>query len=200
VAYSVVAIGIATLNACGGDSTGPKENSTLTAAEAQTVAAAIFTEINRAIASATFTPAKTQAGSTSASLTTAAALVPTTLNATVNANCQGGGTIKGTYSFTTDFNAQGSGTESGTVTVTAADCGVSTGTRTIVTNGGYTFTFSGSFANGQISSNFVWKATGNFTWTGGGSCALDYSFTVTPANKVTYTGSICGVSINGSSG
>jgi hypothetical protein len=194
LACSAAAIGSATLYGCGGDSTGPKTNNALSAAEAQTVAAAIFTEINRAIASATPTQ-----NAAMPSLAPAAALVPSTFNATVNTNCQAGGTIKGTYSFTTDFNAQGSGTESGTVTVTANQCVVSTGTRSIATNGSYTFTFSGSFTNGQISSNFVWKASGNFTWTGG-SCALDYSFTITPANKVTYSGSMCGVSINGSSG
>lgn len=117
-----------------------------------------------------------------------------TLN--VSANCPGGGTVKGSASFTNDLNSSGTGTRSGSVTISASQCNVSTGQRTLTTDGNYTYTFTAGYTNNVLSSNFLWKATGDFTWTGG-ACALDYSVTVTPQGTKTFSGTVCGVDVSG---
>lgn len=187
--YGLAAIALAAATACGGDSTSPKTNNSLTPAEARAVASALFGQIAVAAAGSS-TPSSSTIPATQS--TTAAP----TATVTINANCAGGGTIKGTYIFTNDVNASGTGTRSGSVAVSASNCTVSTGQRTITTDGAYLFTFSASFTNNALSSNFVWDAGGNFTWTGG-SCALDYTITVTPQGAKSLNGTICGVDVTG---
>jgi hypothetical protein len=183
---------LGTLSACGGDSsTGPNSNATLSAAEAQVVASNLFVEISRALSTATVS-----SNVIPASQSVAAA--PTTIHETVNGTCTAGGTIKGTYLITSDFDAVGSGSQSATVTVTSVGCSVSTGTRTIAVDGSYTLSYNVSFTKFAISSNYTWRETGNFTWSGGG-CAIDYTAVVTPQGKTSITGSFCGQSISYSS-
>lgn len=187
--YGLAAIVLAAATACGGDSTSPQVNASLSPAEARAVASALFGQI--AVGAA--------GSSTPSSSTTPATQSVTgtpTATATVNATCAGGGTIKGTYIFTSDVNASGTGTRSGSVAVSASNCTVSTGQRTITTDGAYLFTFSASFTNNALSSNFLWDASGNFTWTGG-ACALDYTITVTPQGSKSLNGTVCGVDVTG---
>jgi hypothetical protein len=186
-AYGLAATALLMATACSGDSTSPKNS--LSPAEARAVASALFSDIARAVgsptpSSASIAPANQSAG------------VPTTVSATVNGNCSGGGTIHGTFGFNSDVNTAGTGTLSGSVTVAASQCVVSTGQRAITTDGSYTYTFSASLVNNALSSNFVWKAGGTFTWTGG-SCTLDYTVTVTPQGSKSLSGTICGVDVTG---
>lgn len=185
-ALAVAALVFAT--ACDDDSTSPNKND-LTPAEARTVAAAVFGEIVRAIGSAS--PAS---ASTAASLSVAAR--PATVTASVQARCSAGGSISGEWTFNDDTNASGTGTKSGSVTLAASNCNISTGERTLTTNGSYTFTFAASFTNNALSSDFVWNGTGNFEWTGG-SCALDYTIRVAPQGRRTLSGTVCGVDVQG---
>lgn len=176
----VLAFGI---GACG-DSTGPSAEATLSPAEARTVASALFNEIARAAGSPTPNPS---------GASQSVAGVPT-LSLSINATCAAGGSLKGTLEFTDEANAQGTGRKSGVISVTAANCNVSTGERTISANGGYTYNFSASFTNHVLSSNFVWDAGGTLTWTGG-SCTLDYMIEVTPQGRRTLSGTVCGVDV-----
>jgi hypothetical protein len=173
--------------ACGGDSTSPAADNSLTPAEARVVASSLFGEITAAVGSPTPSSSTVPAGASRAT-------VPT-LTATINANCREGGTIQGTYLFTSDLDAAGTGTKSGSITVTASQCKVSTGERTISTDGSYTYTFSAGFTNNVWSSDFVWKANGAFTWTGG-SCTLDYTVTITPQGARSYSGTVCGTDVS----
>jgi hypothetical protein len=185
--YGLVALGLGSLTACGADSTNPTADS-LSPTEARTVAAALFNEISRA---ATSSSSSSTAPTSSASLAAAP-----TLSATVNATCSLGGTLKGSFEFTNDVNSSGTGTRSGAITVTAAQCVVSTGTRTIAADGSLTYTFSVSLTNNVPSSNFVWNGSGTLNWTGG-SCTLDYSVQVTPQGAKSLTGTVCGVDVTG---
>ena len=188
--YSLAAIALAATTACGSDSASPQSNSdSLSPAEARAVASALFGQI-----------AVAAAGSSTPSSSTIPATQSATsapgVTATVNASCPGGGTIKGTYLFTNDVNASGTGTRSGSVTVSAQNCTVPTGQRTITTDGAYLYKFSASFTNNALSSNFVWDAGGTFIWTGG-ACTLDYTVTVTPQGTKSLNGTICGVDVTG---
>lgn len=186
--YGFAAAAIAAATACGGDSASPQNGSnSLTPAEARTVASALFGEIARAVGSPTPSSSNARANQSVAG---------PTVSATVNATCSGGGTIHGTYLFNSDVNSAGTGALSGSVTVAASQCTVSTGQRTISTDGSYTYTFSASLVNNALASNFVWKAGGTFTWTGG-SCTLDYTVTVTPQGTRSLSGTICGVDVTG---
>ena len=173
-------------SACGSDSTSPK--SSLSPQEARTVASALFNEMARAIGSPTPTTANGAAQSVAAG---------PTVNLAISAACTNGGTLKGTFNFADNTNTVGTGTINGTVTVTADDCNISTGERTISTDGGYTFTFSAGFTNHRLSSNFKWDASGTLTWTGG-SCTLDYTVELAPNGTRTLSGTICGVDVKGS--
>ena len=185
----IAALGLlGSLTACGGSSTAPNSAGTLTVAEAQLVAANLFVEISRALSSA-------KASTNIAPAAWSAAAVPTTVTLNVNGVCTGGGTIKGTYLITSDFNNSGTGSQSANVSVTSVGCSVSTGQRSIAVGGTYTLTYNVSFTYFAVSSNYVWKQTGNFTWSGG-SCAMDYNMTVTPQGKTSYTGSFCGQTIS----
>jgi hypothetical protein len=179
---------LGSLAACGGSSTEPNNGGTLTVAEAQLVAANLFVEISRALSSA-------KVATSNAAAAQSVSMVPTTVRMNVDGVCTGGGTIKGTYLITSDFNNSGSGSQSANVTVTSVGCSVSTGQRSIAVGGTYTLTYNVSFTNFAASSNYVWKQTGNFTWSGG-SCAMDYNMTVTPQGKTSYSGSFCGQTIS----
>ena len=185
----ITALGLAgTLIGCGSDSsTGPNGGS-LTQAEAQLVAANLFSEIARALATA-----KISTNVAGASQSQAA--VPTTVRMTLNNPCTAGGTISGTYVLTSDFNTSGTGSQSGNMSVTSVGCNVQTGTRTIAVSGSFTLTYSASFTNSAPSSNYTWRETGNFTWSGGG-CAIDYTAVVTLQGKTSITGSFCGQSVS----
>lgn len=180
---SILALGVAVAGAaCGSDSTAP--NQSLSQAEARAVASAMFGNVAASVGSQT--PSKNTTGTSESS-------VPT-LTLSVSANCSGGGTVKGTAIFTNDVDLAGTGTKSGSVTVTAEQCNVDTGERILTTDGSYTYSFTAGFTNNVQSSDFVWKANGAFTWTGG-SCALDYTVTVTPQGNKSFSGTVCGVDI-----
>jgi len=175
---------VAATVACGGDSsTGPKNNA-LTAAEAQQVAIAIFTEVSKALSSVGAT-APTAASRSVASQPTQ----------TFSSPCTNGGTIGGTFSFTSNLDSQGSGTVNGSMTITPSGCKVSTGSRIIEVGGSLNFTYSMAFTKGAQSGNFTFHGGGSFTWSGG-SCAMDYTVTVTPQGKETVNGTLCGETIN----
>lgn len=177
---------IGSLAACGSDSaTGPK--ATLSPAEAQIVASNLFVEISRALSTAVVSTSPAPAANT--------ATAPTTIRETLNSPCQAGGKITGTYVYTSDFSSTGSGTQSGSVTVVTDGCQVSSGSRTIAVAGNFSLTFSVTYTNFAPSSNYSWRETGNFTWTGG-SCAIDYTISVTPQGKTSASGSFCGQSIS----
>ena len=184
----LMAIALGTTTACG-DSDGPTATATLSPAEARVVASTLFGEISAAIGSP---------GASSATMpaTASIASVPT-LTASINANCSGGGTLKGTYLFTDGLNSAGTGTKSGSITVAASQCTVSTGERTISADGSYLYTFSVDFTDHVQSSNFVWQAGGTLNWTGG-SCTLDYTVEVAPNGARSFSGTVCGVDISGS--
>jgi hypothetical protein len=181
---------------CGGSdsSTGPTSgggSKTLTAAEAQQVSAALFTEISKAFATATVT-------TSDLGPTASLAAAPTTVKETVKGNCTNGGTITGNATVTIDFNTAGtSGTEAMTMTITAAGCKVNTGSQVIAIDGNLNYSFSATVTNGQITSPYTWHGTGNWSWSGGGSCSMDYSVSYNPTTgKGTETGTFCGTSIN----
>jgi hypothetical protein len=188
--YGFAVMALAAATACGSDSASPQTGSdSLTPAEARVVANALFGQIAVAAAGSS-TPSSSTIPATQSATGTP------TVTATVNANCAGGGTIKGSYIFNNDVNASGTGTRSGSVTVSASNCTVSTGQRTITTDGAYVYTFSASFTNNALSSNFAWHGGGTFTWTGG-ACTLDYTVTVTPQGSKSLSGTICGVDVTG---
>jgi hypothetical protein len=174
---------VAAVAACGGDSsTGPK-NSGLTAAEAQQVAVAIFTEVSKALSSV--------GASSPAPASQSVAAAPTTFSSP----CTNGGTISGSFTFTSTLDSQGTGTVDGSMTITPSGCKVSTGSRIIEVSGSLNFTFSMAFTKGAQSGNFVFHGGGSFTWTGG-SCTMDYTVTLTPQGKETISGTVCGETIN----
>src|SRR5262249_20708808 len=165
---------VGSLAACGSDSaTAPK---TLSASEAQLVASNLFVEISKALSTAVISTSVAPAAET------ATATAPTTVKSTLNSACQAGGKITGTYTYTSDFSNSGSGTQSGSVTVVTDGCKVSSGTQTIAVSGNLSLTFSVNYTNFAPSSNYQWRETGNFSWSGG-SCAIDYTITVTPQGK-----------------
>lgn len=189
-AYGFAAVGLGLLTACG-DSTSPKANS-LTQAEAQTVAANLFTEISAALSSRT--PVTTDVTPSPSFATTG-----TTLNYTVSGNCTEGGSVTGTYSATSNLDGSGNGTIASNAVVTIAACAVNTGTRTIAVSGNLTYGATQTFANGGQPSSLTATVNGNYAWEGG-SCSLNYNITVTPAHQMTFAGNICGVSFNASAG
>jgi hypothetical protein len=178
---------VGALAACGGDSTGPTSTSSLSVAQAQTVASALLTEMAKAMASASIS---TKAAGPAFS---AASMPSQTF--TINSACTNGGTITGSYVFNSDLGTAGTGTVSGTMTTTAHGCKVSTGSDLIATDGTLNYSYSVGYTAFAPSSNFVWKATGNISWTGG-SCSLDYTASVSTTGHGSITGSICGQSIN----
>lgn len=180
------AIAFALTTGCSDKDSTPPNNTDLSSAEARAVASALFSEMARAIGSPT-------PSSVSANATTN---VGPTVTANISSQCSAGGTLNGNWTFNNDVNGSGTGTKSGTVTFAASNCNISTGQRTITTNGSYTFTFAASFTNHLLSSNFVWNGDGDFAWSGG-SCTLDYSVTITPQGRRSLSGTICGVTVDG---
>jgi hypothetical protein len=179
---------VGSLTACGGDdSTGPGTSASLTSTQAQVVASALYAEMAKAMATATVT--------TKTSTTPVSAATMPSQTYTVNSTCTNGGTITGSYVYNTDLNTAGTGTVSGTMSTTAHGCRVSTGADLISTDGTLNFSYSVSYTAFTPSSNFTWHATGNFSWTGG-SCAMDYTVSVSPQGHGTISGSMCGQSIN----
>ena len=173
---------VCALAACGGsdDSTGPTSQ-TLTAAQAQLVASSLFSEMSKAMSTATLT---TGGSSSSPSQTF-----------TVNSTCTNGGTITGQYVYNSSLNSAGTGTVSGSMTTTAHGCKVNTGTQIIATDGTLNYSYSVSYTAFAPSSNYVWKGTGNFSWDGG-SCTMDYTVNVSTTGHGSISGTICGQSIN----
>lgn len=181
---------LASMAACGSDATAPANTqNAFTVQEATTVAAAIFTEISRALSTSGF----------AFDVAPAAAVVPTTGTATVNSTCASGGTVTGTYTYTNNFGTDGTGTSTGTMSVATHSCKISTGTRVIAVDGQLTYTFSMTFAQNVALDTFNWRGTGSFTWSGG-NCVIDYSMKYTGAatGKYTITGTICGVNVSSS--
>ena len=182
--FGFVALALGYASACG-DSTSPNTG-TMSPTEARAVASALFSEISRAVGSTT--PSGPSSGATQSTIPT--------FTATINAQCSQGGSLKGTWELTNSVNSAGTGTISGAVTVTAAECVVNTGERTLSANGGYAFAFQAAFTNSRLSSNFLWDASGTLNWTGG-SCTLDYTIEVTPQGRKKLAGTICGVDVTG---
>lgn len=195
---------LAATASCGSDSTAPKSNSSsLSAAEATTVASAMFEQISLALSKSggLFVDRAAPFGPSAALVPTGPlfAAAPLTGTVQVTSACTLGGTITGTYTWNETINNDGSGSASGNFATTIANCQVSTGTRTIAVNGNLTYTFNMTLASNASLDTFNWQASGNFNWSGG-SCSLNYTIAYVGTGKETITGSICGVNINETAG
>lgn len=191
---------LAATASCGSDSTAPKSSSTLSTAEATTVASAMFEQISLALSKSGSPVFDRSALPASAALVPGRAqfaAAPLSGTVTVNGTCALGGTISGTYTYNETINTDGSGSATGNFATTIAACQVSTGTRTIAVSGNLTYAFNLTLASNAALDSFNWHATGSFNWSGG-SCSLDYTvaYTGTGAGATTISGTICGVNIS----
>jgi hypothetical protein len=204
------------LMACGGEkATGPAtEESRLTAPEAQVVAAALFEEVANAFAEALGSASVSYAGdvgrstpvmrSTPTARAAASARLATLSVASLptldfDEQCQLGGRIAGSVSITDNTNDSGTGTVTGRMTVTPRGCVVSAGARTLAVSGNPSliYEFGVAFRDGELSSDFVWRASGGISWPGG-SCSADYTVVITPNGTGSIRGTLCGQDVSDS--
>ena len=183
----LMAIALGTTTACGGDSTDPKANASLSPSEARVV------RLRCSVRS----PRRSVRPACRKRRCPHRIAIGADAHREHQCELLRRGHAQGTYLFTDGVNSTGTGTKSGSITVAASQCTVSTGERTISADGSYLYTFSADFTKNVQSSNFVWQAGGTLNWTGG-SCTLDYTVEVTPQGARSFSGTVCRVDISGS--
>jgi hypothetical protein len=185
-----------TLAACGHDATAPRESTQVSAAEARSVATALFEEVAQALSNVTFMRARHALPAMHlGALPAAAASLPTS---PINAPCPGGGRIVGTLELNDNTDDDATGQVTGSITIAPQGCVVHAGGKAIAVDGdpSLNYTFRASFLEGYPSSDFVWRASGGIKWTGN-SCRVDYTVTISPDDTATIRGTVCGQSVDG---
>ena len=181
---AAVLVAIGAMVACGGDSaTGPKSDQ-LSQQEAQQVAIGLFTEVDRALSTIDAVAPMSAARS-----------LATQPTQSFTSNCTNGGTLGGSLTYTDGLDSLGTGSLNGSVTVTPNGCKISAGTRLIAVGGSINFTFGLTLTQGAQTGNFTFHVGGTLTWSGA-NCSMDYTVILTPQDKETISGTLCGETIN----